>query len=98
MQVKITDLKSWWAALTDHVLPNLEEYKKIRSIRHHVIEVERLGIEIKKANTFTQAEGLEISQALHNVWFYAPDDQSILNLPKWFVLCDLCSENWVLHE
>jgi hypothetical protein len=97
-QVKITDLKSWWAALIDHVLPNLEEYKKIKSIRHHVIEVQRLGAEIKAANSYTKEKALEISQALHGVWFYAPDNPSMFDMPCWFIICDLCSENWVIHE
>lgn len=40
----------------------------------------------------------EIARLFNAAWFNAPDDYSIHSIPAWHVLCDLCSEEYVLHE
>lgn len=34
---------------------------------------------------------------LNSSWFNAPEN-GCREIPGWFVLCDLCSENWVFEE
>lgn len=34
----------------------------------------------------------------NNAWFAAPDHGSIHLLPAWNVLCDLCSESYLVYE
>ena len=34
---------------------------------------------------------------LNSSWFHAPE-KGCREIPGWFVLCDLCSENWVFYE
>lgn len=31
-------------------------------------------------------------------WFYAPDNGKIHLIPAWHILCDLCSESYLLYE
>jgi hypothetical protein len=37
-------------------------------------------------------------RALNAAWFAAPDDIGIWSHKSWNVLCDLCSEEYVLYE
>lgn len=38
-----------------------------------------------------------ILKILNEVWWKAPDDQSIHSLPSWDAICDLCSESWMFN-
>ena len=39
-----------------------------------------------------------IASVLHQAWSDAPDKPWIHSIPGWHVLCDLCSEDYVLDE
>ena len=40
----------------------------------------------------------EISKWFNRAWYNAPDSRYIHSLPHWETLCDLLSEDYVLHE
>jgi hypothetical protein len=40
----------------------------------------------------------DIVRLFNKAWWQAPDNRSIHSIPGWHVFCDLCSEEWVLHE
>jgi hypothetical protein len=40
----------------------------------------------------------ELASLFNTAWANAPDHISIHSIPSWHVLCDLCSESYVLHE
>jgi hypothetical protein len=39
-----------------------------------------------------------IVRVFNAAWFAAPDDMGIWNNSSWGKFCDLCSEEWCLHE
>lgn len=39
-----------------------------------------------------------IVRAFNAAWWSAPDDIGIWDNPSWGKFCDLCSEEWCLHE
>lgn len=41
----------------------------------------------------------DLARVFNSAWFNAPDDRGILySYAGWGLLCDLCSEEWVLYE
>lgn len=40
----------------------------------------------------------DISKLFNDAWWAAPDSPSIHSIPSWHVLCDLCSESYLLYE
>jgi len=40
----------------------------------------------------------EISRLFQHAWENAPDSRSIHSIPSWNILCNLCSESYVLYE
>lgn len=40
----------------------------------------------------------KLASVFNDAWFNAPDRPSIHSIPAWHVLCDLCSESYVLSE
>ena len=47
---------------------------------------------------FLNEQSNSIASILHQAWSDAPDKPSIHSIPGWHVLCDLCSEDYVLYE
>jgi len=39
----------------------------------------------------------ELVRWFNRAWLNAPDSPDIHHIPHWGTLCDLCSEEWVLH-
>ena len=40
----------------------------------------------------------DIGRLFNKAWWLAPDSPSIHEIPGWGTFCNLCSEEWVLHE
>jgi hypothetical protein len=40
----------------------------------------------------------DIVHLFNDAWWNAPDSPSIHYIPGWNVLCDLCSESYLIHE
>lgn len=40
----------------------------------------------------------QLSHLFNEAWWNAPDSPSIHSIPSWYVLCNLCSESYVLME
>ena len=47
---------------------------------------------------FLNERSNSIASILHQAWSDAPDSPWIHSIPGWNVLCDLCSEDYVLDE
>ena len=47
---------------------------------------------------FLNERSNSIASVLHQAWSDAPDKPWIHSIPGWHVLCDLCSEDYVLYE
>ena len=47
---------------------------------------------------FLDEQSNSIASILHQTWADAPDKPWIHSIPGWHVLCDLCSEDYVLDE
>jgi hypothetical protein len=54
--------------------------------------------EVAKADNLRLAKDRKIANLFNDAWFAAPDHRSIHSIPSWHVLCDLCSESYVLYE
>lgn len=52
----------------------------------------------RKIDEMIDNEDPEFNSVLQKTWWLAPDDPSIHRIKSWYILCDLCSENWVLYE
>jgi hypothetical protein len=64
------------------------DYRKQPIDRRMCIEVNRLRDERSDI----------LPRYFHAAWAAAPDSFHIHSIPSWGVLCDLCSEEYVLHE
>jgi|HubBroStandDraft_2_1064218.scaffolds.fasta_scaffold1048408_1 hypothetical protein len=55
-------------------------------------------------NRLAQADHLrliknaELVSLFNDAWWNAPDNQSIHSIPGWHILCDLCSEAYLVQE
>lgn len=54
--------------------------------------------ELAKVDNLRLTKDRELSRLFELTWGNAPDNRSIHNIPAWHVLCDLCSEAYVLYE
>ena len=45
-----------------------------------------------------ESQNSKLASYFQATWSAAPDNPSIFEIPKWLLLCDLCSENYVLYE
>lgn len=51
-----------------------------------------------EANNMRLNKDTNIVRLFNSAWSNAPDDCSIHSIPSWHVLCDLCSESYVLDD
>lgn len=54
--------------------------------------------EYDKVDTLRRTQSRELAHLFNNAWSNAPDSPSIHSIPSWHVLCDLCSESYVLYD
>jgi hypothetical protein len=98
--VRIESRRSWWLAVE-------ERWEDLLDIMRRFLPTEgyedRDGKILEKPlwmKLVSLKENLdpELARYFHAAWAAAPDDRSIHSLPSWGVLCDLCSEDYVLHD
>lgn len=53
---------------------------------------------LEHADTYRLNKDSKISSLFNDAWFNAPDNRSIHYIPGWHILCDLCSESYLLEE
>jgi hypothetical protein len=76
----------WWKSLNDN-------WQDISNIISRFAVKTRMQAEEFKTNKDVHLVGI-----LNTAWFNAPDSPRIHGIPGWGVLCDLCSQEHVLHE
>jgi hypothetical protein len=98
--IKIQNPLSWWYALIV-VSSNLPEYQNKHSYLSEIIEeIENFNKNISTV-PFTERSmkaGQQAAKLMETLWNQLPDDPSIHSLPRFMLLCDLCSENWVFED
>ena len=50
------------------------------------------------ATRLKEEQSLDLCQMFDQAWANAPDSGHIHSLPAWHILCDLCSESYLLYE
>lgn len=55
--------------------------------------------QIERAISCKRQKSPQLARVLNMIWHRAPDNRSVLySFAGWGVLCDLCSEEWVLYD
>ena len=54
--------------------------------------------DVEHADHFRLEKNPEITKLFNDAWWAAPDSPSIHSIPSWHVLCDLCSESYLVYE
>ncbi len=54
--------------------------------------------QLAKADNFRLNKDPAIVHLFNDAWWNAPDNRSIHAIPSWYVLCDLCSESYLLQD
>jgi predicted N-acyltransferase len=54
--------------------------------------------ELSKADNLRLTKNSDLSFLFQHAWENAPDSKSIHYIPGWNILCNLCSESYVLYE
>lgn len=83
----ISNKDEWWQAVD-------KNWDNLKSIIIRFAGQELL----KQAEKQRTEKDSKLSTLFNDVWFRAPDQGWIRDIPGWFVLCDLCSESYVLHD
>lgn len=52
---------------------------------------------LEHADAYRLNKDSEILSLFNDAWFNAPDNRSIHSIPGWHILCDLCSESYLLE-
>lgn len=50
------------------------------------------------AATYIETKDPRLANLLNETWFGAPEDRAVMSLPGFGLLCDLCSESYLLYE
>lgn len=79
--------EEWWNLVDQH-------WENLYNILYMYLPKE----EVANADQLRLIKDRKLSSLFQNAWFNAPDSRSIHSIPSWHVLCDLCSENYVLYE
>lgn len=98
--MNLTNKEEWWQALN-------ENWDQLIGILYQFIPMSQY-IDYRQNMTdkpmgqiienLKQNQDSEIVRYLNAAWASAPDHISIHKIPCWGLLCDLCSEEWCLHE
>ncbi|MGE3320394.1 MAG: hypothetical protein AB7I18_13960 [Candidatus Berkiella sp.] len=54
--------------------------------------------DLAKADHYRLEKNPAVSKLFNDAWWNAPDHRSIHSIPSWHVLCDLCSESYLVYE
>lgn len=82
----INDLSDWWSNVDEH-------WDDLTNIIRMFCPISSFGLAALAELKIQRDPGLW--WYFQQAWMNAPDDRSIHSIPSWYVLCDLCSENWV---
>lgn len=88
--------------MTYHYPTNREEYWQI--VEEHWDNLKDIldrflpAEDVAKAEQMRTDKNRELAHLFNDAWFNAPDNRSIHSIPSWHVLCDLCSESYVLYD
>ncbi len=92
-------LESTWAQIVD-LAHSFGRFDPSSLVPEHVVG----GVVTAKMTTLQAMEHCRsnrdptLARFLFGIWDAAPDNPGIHSLAGWSVLCDLLSEEWVLHE
>lgn len=82
-----TNKEEYWNIVDQH-------WENLYNILHMYLPQKDLA----KADNFRLSKNPEISNLFNKAWENAPDIRGIHSIPSWYVLCDLCSGSYVLHD
>lgn len=54
--------------------------------------------QLKEADNLRLQKDPKLVRLFSDAWWNAPDNRGIHSIPSWHVLCDLCSESYLLGE
>lgn len=54
--------------------------------------------QLKEADNLRLQQDVKLENLFQTAWSNAPDNKSIHSIPGWGVLCELCSESYVLFD
>lgn len=99
-----TTKAEWWSLVNEH-WDNLWEIFLMFVPNHDFDWGSDVFVESKEPDVLTKIQrakeardGHALARHLNAAWATAPDDRSIHSIPSWGVLCDLCSEEYVLYQ
>jgi len=92
--------EEWWKLVDDNWVDLLEILGRFLPMSGNEdidqkILVNPLYLEIEKIKTNKDSKLARYFQA---AWFAAPDVSSLHGIPGWLLLCDLCSEDYLVNE
>ena len=95
------NVNTYWSDLLDIILRYIPDditnfdRDEVTSIENSFFLVEKTAVYLTKLK---ESKNIELDNWLQKTWASAPDNGSIHLNKGWEVLCDLCSENYVLYE
>ena len=92
--------EEWWELVDENWAELLTIMNKFLALEGKVgLEGEVLGHSLAAEVTrIKENRDSRLADYFQATWFAAPDKYWIRKIPKWFLLCDLCSEDYVLCE
>lgn len=101
--LQIKNAETWWLAFMA-LCATLDAYGRKAGTADVVKEIRcfraSLPTDVQIINTLADPCNrvknivLQASRLVHDLWAALPDSPSIHSLPRWDLLCDLCSENY----
>lgn len=96
----IKTVDDWWRVTEDcwpHLVNIMERFLPMGEFQN--LDGTLLGVPLREyVTTMFERRDADIPRILNAAWGAAPDQPSIHSIPRWNVLCDLCSEEWVFEE
>ena len=95
-----TTAEEYWALVDDHWEDLENIFYQFLPMHEHVdylghILGEQLGNVVRRLK---KERSLDLPRYFNAAWSAAPDNALIHEIQGWGILCDLCSEEWCLHE
>lgn len=95
-----TTKEEWWSLLDKHwkvlndILAHYLDYRAYMDYSGKPTErtMEQIVFDLK------EQRNPDIARYLNSAWWQAPDSSYIHSIPGWGLLCDLCSEEYVLYD
>ena len=96
--MKIETSRDWWQSVNDNWVDLLKIMCKFLPMdKNEDIDKDILDFPlIVHVTELKEKEDAKLLSYFKSAWWCAPDCSNTLKIPGWGVLCDLCSEDWVL--